>query len=115
MDSDIAGSPTANEDHADGTATALAAVIEADTAAATTDAASAEGILAAEMLVGVLDDEILGAAALAPTRFTAEEWKRRALYENDRRVHMEQELLRIRDDIDRVIRRAAILPRDSSH
>jgi hypothetical protein len=72
-------------------------------------------ILPVEDLVGAVDDEIFGAAALAPTRFTAEEWKRRALYENDRRVHLEQELLRIRDDIDRVIRRAAILPMDSRH
>jgi len=74
-----------------------------------------EEILPIELLVGTLDDEIVGEAALAPTRFSAEEWKRRALYENDRRVHMEQELLRIRDDIERVIRRAAILSRDSRH
>jgi hypothetical protein len=74
-----------------------------------------EEILPIELLVGTVDDEIVGEAALAPTRFSAEEWKRRALYENDRRVHMEQELLRIRDDIDRVIRRAAILSRDSHH
>jgi hypothetical protein len=46
------------------------------------------------------------------TRFTAEDWKRRALYENERRQHMEQELLRVRDDIDRVIRRAAVVRRD---
>jgi hypothetical protein len=74
-----------------------------------------EEILPVELVVGTVEDEIFGAAALSPTRFTAEEWKRRALYENDRRVHLEQELLRIRDDIDRVIRRTAILPGDPSH
>jgi hypothetical protein len=50
---------------------------------------------------------------LVATRFSADDWKQRALYENDRRQHIEQELLRIRDDLDRVIRRAAVVRRDA--
>jgi hypothetical protein len=50
---------------------------------------------------------------LVATRFSAEDWKQRALYENDRRQHIEQELLRIRDDLDRLIRRAAVVRRDA--
>jgi len=69
-------------------------------------------------LEGLLDDPLSDlepidlAGSARPTRFSAEDWKQRALYEEARRRHMERELLRIRDEIDRVVRRAAVLPLD---
>ena len=95
-------------------------------ALATPDADAALAVTAptsAERIEGLPPDETLLAADLDriafpdhpfATRFSAEDWKQRALYENDRRQHIEQELLRIRDDIDAVIRRAAVIPRERS-
>jgi hypothetical protein len=75
-----------------------------------------DAAMAAEGLIVDVPIEAIEVATLSDgvvaTRFSAEDWKQRALYEQDRRQHIEQELLRLRDELDRVIRRAAVVRRE---